>query len=163
LPNFHIEPATERDVPVVLRLIQGIAEYEKLSHEVLATEARLRASLFGPRPAAEAVIAYADAEPVGFAIFFHNFSTFLGQRGLYLEDLFVQPEWRKQGLGRRLMAHVAKVAVERGCGRMEWAVLDWNAPAIRFYQSLGARGMDEWTVHRLTGRDLEKLATQGDS
>jgi len=163
LPNFHIEPATERDVPVVLRLIQGIAEYEKLSHEVLATEARLRASLFGPRPTAEAVIAYADAEPVGFAIFFHNFSTFLGQRGMYLEDLFVQPEWRKQGLGRRLMAHVAKVAVERGCGRMEWAVLDWNAPAIRFYQSLGARGMDEWTVYRLTGSDLEKLASQGDS
>ena len=163
MPNVHIEPATGRDVPVVLRLIQGIAEYEKLSHEVFATEARLRASLFGPRPAAEAVIAYADAEPVGFAIFFHNFSTFLGQRGMYLEDLFVQPEWRKQGIGRRLMAHVAKVAVERGCGRLEWAVLDWNAPAISFYRSLGARDMDEWTVYRLTGSDLEKLASRGDS
>jgi GNAT superfamily N-acetyltransferase len=158
MPAFRIERATESDVPVILRLIKDIAEYEELSHEVVATEARIRASLFGPRPAAEAILAYADAEPVGFAVFFHNFSTFLGRPGMYLEDLFVQPAWRKQGLGRLLIAHVAKIAVERECGRMEWAVLDWNEPAIRFYRTLGARGMNEWTVFRLTGTELHALA-----
>jgi len=158
MPAFRIEPATESDVPAILRLIKGIAEYEKLSHEVVATEARIRASLFGPRPAAEVILAYADEEPVGFAVFFHNFSTFLGRPGMYLEDLFVQPAWRKKGLGRLLIAHVAKVAVERECGRMEWAVLDWNEPAIEFYRNLGARGMHEWTVFRLTGAELRALA-----
>jgi GNAT superfamily N-acetyltransferase len=160
MPAFRIEPATESDVPVILRLIKGIAEYEELSHEVVATEVRIRASLFGPRPAAEVILAYADAEPVGFAVFFHNFSTFLGRPGMYLEDLFVQPAWRKQGLGRLLIAHVAKIAVERECGRMEWAVLDWNEPAIQFYRNLGARGMHEWTVFRLTGPELHALAEQ---
>ena len=162
-PTFRIERATAADIPLILRLIHGIAEYEQLAHEVVATEERLRASLFGPHPAAEAVIAYADTEPVGFAVYFPNFSTVLGQPGLYLEDLYVQPEWRKHGLGRRLMAHVANIAVERHCARMEWSVLDWNEPAIRFYRSLGARAMDEWTIYRLTGTDLQELASRGDS
>jgi len=156
--GLRIEAATERDVPVILELINGIAEYERLSHEVVATEDSLRESLFGARPGAEVAIGYAGSEAVGFAVYFHNYSTFLGRAGLYLEDLFVKPQWRRRGFGRQLLAHVAWVAVERGCGRLEWAVLDWNEPAIRFYKNLGARPMDEWTVYRMTGEALERLA-----
>ncbi len=159
--EFHIEPATERDVPVILQFIKGLAEYEKLSHEVVATEASLRESLFGSRPSAEVIIGYAGTEPAGFAVFFHNYSTFLARPGLYVEDLFVSPQCRGRGLGRRLLAYVANLAVTRGCGRLEWAVLDWNEPAIRFYKSLGARPLEEWTVHRLTGDALQRLAAGG--
>jgi GNAT superfamily N-acetyltransferase len=157
-PAFRIVAATEHDVPLILRLIKGLAEYEKLSHEVAATEEQLRRTLFGPRPAAEVVIGYAGDEPAGFALFFSNYSTFLGKPGLYLEDLFVLPEWRAHGLGKRLLAHLATLAVERGCGRFEWSVLDWNEPAIGFYKKLGARPMDEWTVFRVTGDALRALA-----
>jgi GNAT superfamily N-acetyltransferase len=144
--TFRIEQATERDLPLILRFIKELAHYEKLLPHVTATEATLRGSLFGPRPAAEVVIGYAGEEPAGFAVFFQTFSTFLGVRGMYLEDLFVAPRFRRHGLGRQLLTHLARLAVERGCGRLEWAVLDWNELAIRFYKSLGARAMDEWTV-----------------
>lgn len=154
----HIRPATEADVPLILRFIRELAEYERLLHEVVATEDGLRATLFGPRPAAEVVIAEADGEPLGFALFFHNYSTFLAQPGLYLEDLYVRPEARGRGTGRALLAHLARLARERGCGRLEWWVLDWNESAIRFYRSLGAQPMDEWTVFRLAGPDLARLA-----
>jgi len=156
--EFRIEPATEHDVPVILNLIKGLAEYEKLAHEVVATEEGLRASLFGSRRVAEALIGYAGKEPVGFLLFFHNYSTFLGRPGLYIEDLFVLPQWRRRGFGAKLFTRAAQIAVERGCGRMEWSVLDWNAPAIAFYKKLGARAMDEWTVYRLTGDALKNLA-----
>jgi GNAT superfamily N-acetyltransferase len=156
--TFRIEPARERDAPLILRLIKGLAEYEKLAHEVIATEDALRSALFGPRPDAEVVIAYAGEEAVGFALYFHTFSTFLARRGLYLEDLFVLPEWRGRGAGRALIAHLARIAVERNCGRLEWAVLDWNEPSIGFYKSLGARPMDEWIIFRLTGEALGALA-----
>jgi GNAT superfamily N-acetyltransferase len=156
--EFRIEPATERDVPVILGLIKGLAEYEKLAHEVVATEQGLRASLFGSRRVTEVLIGYAGTKPVGFAVFFHNYSTFLGRAGIYLEDLFVLPEWRRRGLGTRLLRTIANIAVERGCGRMEWSVLDWNEPAIAFYKKLGARAMDEWTVYRLNGNALKTLA-----
>jgi GNAT superfamily N-acetyltransferase len=155
---FRIETATERDVPLILQLIKGLAEYERLADHVTATEEGLRASLFGERPDAEVLIAYDQAKPVGFALFFHNYSTFLGQRGLYLEDLFVLPDWRRRGVGRQLLARLARLAIERRCGRLEWAVLDWNAPAIRFYKALGARPMADWTVFRLTGDALSTLA-----
>src|SRR4051794_40093539 len=157
-PDFRIESATERDVAVILGLIKGLAEYEKLSHEVVATEARLRESLFGARRVAEVLIGYAKKEPVGFAVFFHNYSTFLGRPGIYLEDLFVLPQWRRRGLGTQMLRRIAQLAVERGCGRMEWSVLDWNDPAIDFYKKLGARAMKEWTVCRLTGDALTHLA-----
>jgi GNAT superfamily N-acetyltransferase len=157
-PTVRIERAIERDVPLIFSLIKGLAEYEKLAHEVTATEAKLRATLFGPRPAAEVVIAYADGTPAGFALFFHNYSTFLAQPGIYLEDLYVLPEWRGRGLGRRLLSHLAALAVERNCGRLEWSVLDWNEPAIGFYRSLGARLMDEWSIFRVTGDALRTLA-----
>jgi GNAT superfamily N-acetyltransferase len=156
--SIRIVPATEQQIPLILELIRGLAEYEKLGHEVVATEESLRASLFGPRPDAEVVIAYAGNEPAGFALFFHNYSTFLGRRGLYLEDLFVKPPYRSRGVGRALLQHLARLAVERGCGRFEWWVLDWNQPAIRFYQSLGARPMSDWTVYRVTGDALAELA-----
>jgi GNAT superfamily N-acetyltransferase len=155
---FRIERATERDVPLILKLIKALAAYEKMSADVTATEEKLRASLFGPHPGAEVAIAYADAEPVGFALFFQNYSTFLGQPGIYLEDLYVVPEQRGHGYGKRLLAHLAKLAVERGCGRLEWSVLDWNEPAIGFYRKLGAKPMDEWTVFRVTGDALPSLA-----
>jgi GNAT superfamily N-acetyltransferase len=157
---FRIEPANERDVPVILKFIQGLAQYERLEHEVVATEAGLRATLFGARPVAEVILGYAGAEAAGFALFFHNYSTFLARPGLYIEDLFVLPEWRNKGLGRRLLCHITKLAVDRRCGRVEWAVLDWNEPAARFYRRLGARTMDEWTVYRLTGDALEQLAAE---
>lgn len=156
--EFQIRNATERDVPVILQMIKGLAEYEKLSDQVVATEDGLHESLFGAHPSAEVVIGYAGEQPAGFALFFHSFSTFLGQRGLYLEDLFVLQEWRGRGLGRQLMAHLARIAIERHCGRMEWSVLDWNEPALRVYRGLGARPMDDWTVYRLTGPALRDLA-----
>jgi GNAT superfamily N-acetyltransferase len=155
--TFRIEQATERDVPLILKLIKDLAEYEKLTHAVVATEAMLRESLF-ERRAAEAIIGYAGDEPVGFALFFQTFSTFLGVPGMYLEDLFVEPKWRRHGFGRALLAHLANIAVERGYGRVEWSVLDWNEPSIGFYKALGARPMDEWTVFRLTGDSLARLA-----
>ena len=155
--DFRLAPATERDLPLVLRLIKELAEYEKLSHAVVATEDILRESLFRKR-AAEAVVGYAGDEPAGFAIFFQTFSTFLGVPGMYLEDIFVIPRFRRHGLGRMLLTHLARVAVERGYGRLEWAVLDWNEPAIGFYKALGATPMDEWTVFRLTGAPLRQLA-----
>jgi len=160
-PAIRIVPATEHDVPLILRFIKGLAEYERLEDKVEATEPRLRASLFGDRPVAEVVIAHLDDEPAGYALFFHNFSTFLGQPGIYLEDIFVVPERRGAGVGRALLAHVAALAVERGCGRLEWSVLDWNAPAIGFYHRLGARPLDDWTVYRLTGDSLARLAQSG--
>ncbi|HKA32844.1 MAG TPA: GNAT family N-acetyltransferase [Candidatus Binatia bacterium] len=160
--EFRIEPATERDAPVILTLIRGLAEYEKLAHEAVATEEGLRASLFGSRRVAETLIGYADKEPAGFLLFFHNYSTFLGRPGLYIEDLFVLPQWRRRGLGTQLLTRAAEIAVERGCGRMEWSVLDWNEPAIAFYKKLGARAMDEWTVYRVTGEALKTLAKKTD-
>jgi GNAT superfamily N-acetyltransferase len=160
--EVRLRPATEDDLPLVLKLIKELAVYEKLAHEVTATEADLRESLFGAWPAAEAVLAYATDEPVGFAVYFHTFSTFVGRSGLYLEDLFVAPEWRGRGVGRKLLAHVAKVAVARGCGRMEWSVLDWNDLALGVYRRIGARAMSDWTVHRLTGQSLRDLALSSD-
>jgi GNAT superfamily N-acetyltransferase len=157
--SFRIEPATERDLSLILRFIKELAAYEKLAHEVTATEEILRASLFSARPAAEVAIAHADAEPAGFAVYFQTFSTFLGRPGLYLEDLYVSPQWRGRGLGRRLLAHVAGVAVDRGYGRMEWSVLDWNELALDVYRKIGARPMNEWTVQRLTGAALRELAS----
>ena len=156
--RLRIRPAGEGDAGLVLAFIRRLAEYERLAHEVVATEEGLRHWLFGPRAYAEVVIAEWDGAPAGFALFFHNFSTFLGRRGLYLEDLFVRPEWRGRGAGRALLTHLAKIAAERKCGRFEWAVLDWNEPAIKFYKSLGAKPMDEWTVFRVTGDALSTLA-----
>ena len=153
-----IRSATRDDVPAILSLIRGLAEYEKLAHECEADEASLADTLFGDRPGAEVVIAEVEGEAAGFALFFHNYSTFLARPGLYLEDLFVQPRFRGLGLGKRLMAHLARLAVARGCGRFEWSVLDWNAPAIGFYRSLGAVGMDQWTVQRVSGDALRRLA-----
>ena len=155
---IRIERATERDVPLILELIQGLAVYEKLAHEVTATEAGLRETLFGSRPAADVIIAYAGDTPAGFALFFPNYSTFLGKPGLYLEDLFVRPEYRGRGLGLALMKRLAQIAVERGCGRFEWSVLDWNEPAIGFYESLGAKLMDGWSIVRVNGEALTALA-----
>ncbi len=157
----RIEQATERDVPLLLSLIKALADYERLLPEVVATEADLRDSLFGGHPAAEAVIAYVGDRPAGYAIWFHTFSTFLGKRGLYLEDVFVLPDRRGQGIGRALLAHLARVAVARRCGRIEWSVLDWNEPAIRFYKGLGAGPTEGWRVFRLTGDALRALANQG--
>ena len=158
-PDFRIVPATVQDVPVLFGMIRALAEYERLAHAVTTSEDALRQVLFGPSPAAEVVLGYEGTEPVGIAIFFHNFSTFLGKRGLYLEDLFVKPEYRGRGYGRRLLAHLAALAIARDCGRMEWSVLDWNTPAIGFYTKLGAMPMEEWTVFRLTGNALTALGT----
>ena len=160
-PSPRIAPATIDDVPTILRLIKGLADYEKLSHEVVADEAALRRTLFSERPVAEALLAWVDAEAVGFALFFHNYSTFLARPGIYLEDLFVLPEQRGRGIGRTLLTRLAQIAVERGCGRLEWSVLDWNEPAIRFYKSLGAQPMDEWTIFRVTGDRLRRLGAPG--
>jgi len=158
--DIKIRRATERDVPLILDLIKGLAEYERLGHEVTASEAGLRQSLFGAVPGAEVIIAEADAEAAGFALFFPNFSTFVGKRGIYLEDLFVKPAWRGKGVGRRLLVHLAQLAIERDCGRLEWAVLDWNEPAIRFYRGLNAQPMHDWTVFRLAGDTLHQLAAE---
>ena len=156
----RIVPATVRDVPLILELIRGLAEYERLAHEVVATEELLRETLFGARPGAEVVIAYVGDEAAGFALFFHNYSTFLGRPGLALEDLFVRPAWRGRGVGRTLLAHLAALAVERGCGRFEWQVLDWNEDAIGFYRRVGAVPMSDWTTYRLTGEALRRLAAE---
>jgi GNAT superfamily N-acetyltransferase len=156
---FTIAPARPEDVPLILELITELAEYERLAHEVEATEPLLREALFSDAPVAHAVIARTEqGVPAGFALFFFSFSTFVGRPGLYLEDLFVRPEFRKRGLGRQLLAYLARVAVDRGCGRMEWSVLNWNEMAIRVYRAIGARPMDEWTVQRLTGQALANLA-----
>lgn len=155
---LHLRPATERDLPLILAFIQELAEYERLRHEAVATEEQLRETLFGERPYAEVVLAELGTEPVGFALFFHSYSTFLGRPGLYLEDLYVRPEARGRGVGRRLLTHLAGIARERGCGRLEWSVLDWNEPAIGFYRALGARPLDGWTVFRVAGEALEALA-----
>ena len=156
--TITIRPATRDDVPLVLEFIRGLARYERLEHEVSTSETELRETLFGERPYAEVVFACSGSEPLGFALFFHNFSTFKGQPGIYLEDLFVLPEARGRGIGRRLLVHLARAAVERRCARLEWAVLDWNEPSIGFYRSLGAVPMDEWTTFRLTGDALKSLA-----
>lgn len=156
-PAIALRPAAREDVPVVARLIRALAEYERLSHECLADEEALAAHLFGPRPYAEVILAEVDGAPAGFALFFHNYSTFLSKPGLYLEDLFVVPERRGLGLGRRLLADLAALALSRGCGRLEWSVLKWNAPAIGFYERLGAVPMEEWQVYRLTGEPLRAL------
>ena len=156
--GITVREATLADVPLILRFIEGLAEYERLPHEVVATEAKLEASLFGERPDAEVIIAFDGDEPAGFALFFHSYSTFLAQRGIFLEDLFVLPEKRGRGIGRRLLTELAGLAVARGCGRLEWSVLDWNEDAIRFYRSLGARAMDEWTTFRVSGEGLTRLA-----
>jgi GNAT superfamily N-acetyltransferase len=160
--QIDIQPATLADVPLILSFIKALAEYERLSDHVMATETTVRETLFGSRPSAEAVIARVDETPVGFAVWFHNYSTFLSRRGLYLEDLFVLPEWRGRGVGGALLKHLARIAVSRDCGRMEWAVLDWNEPAIRFYRGLGAEPMSDWTVFRLTGDALTRLGASPD-
>jgi GNAT superfamily N-acetyltransferase len=156
--NLKIRTATRDDVAIVLQLIRDLATYERAPDEVTATEEQLVDVLFGEKPAAEVVLAFAEEVPVGFAVFFHNFSTWLGRPGLYLEDLFVKPEARGKGYGRALLVHLAKIARDRGCGRMEWAVLNWNEPAIEFYRKLDAKPMDEWTVYRLTGHEIDALA-----
>jgi GNAT superfamily N-acetyltransferase len=157
---LNLRPARAADVPLILALIRELATYEKLVHEVVATEEQLRENLFGARPQAEVLIAEHDGEPAGFALFFHNFSTFLGRHGLYLEDLFVREQHRGKGIGKALLVRLARIAVERGCGRFEWAVLDWNTPAKVFYESLGARAVPEWDMFRLTGEALRNLAAQ---
>ena len=156
--TITIRPAGRDEVPLVLEFIRDLARYERLEHEVSASEPQLREALFGERRYAEVVFACSGETPVGFALFFHNFSTFKGQPGIYLEDLFVRPEARGRGVGKQLLAYLARTAVERRCARLEWAVLDWNEPSIGFYRSLGAVPMDEWTVFRLTGDALALLA-----
>ena len=157
-PRITLRFATADDAGLILDFIRQLAEYENLTHEMVTDEDQLRQSLFGERRVAEVVIASFDGEPAGFALFFHNFSTFLGRPGIYLEDLFVIPALRGHGIGQVLLSHLAKIAVKRGCGRLEWAVLDWNTDAIRFYERLGAKPMDEWTMFRLTGDSLQELA-----
>jgi len=157
-PDIRLAPARRQDVAAILDLIRGLAEYERLSHQMVATEAQIEAALFGASPAAEVVLAWAGDQPIGFALFFPNFSTFLGRRGIYLEDLFVVPEWRNSGVGRRLLTHLARLAVERGCGRFEWSVLSWNEPAVGFYRKLGAEVMEDWRICRVTGDALLRLA-----
>jgi GNAT superfamily N-acetyltransferase len=156
--TFQIRPAGVEDVPIILQLIRGLAAYERAPDEVTATEERLVDVLFGEKPAAEVLLAFERDSPIGFAVYFYNFSTWLGRPGLYLEDLFVKPEKRGKGYGRALLVELAKIARDRGCGRMEWAVLDWNEPAINFYRGLGAKPMHEWTVFRLTRDEIARLA-----
>ena len=159
MTNFEIRTTTEADVPVILSLIRELAEYEREPNAVVATEAGLREVLFGPKRSAEVLLALESGEAVGFAVYFYNFSTWLGRPGLYLEDLFVRPAARGKGFGRALLKRLAQIAKERECGRMEWAVLDWNDPAIQFYRKLGAEPMNEWTVFRLTQEGIAKLAS----
>jgi GNAT superfamily N-acetyltransferase len=158
VPSFQIRSATKADVPVILSFIKKLADYERLSHEVVATEKLLLETLFGRRRTAEVALGYFKREPVGFVLFYHNFSTFLGRPGIYIEDLFVDEAFRRRGFGGALLRHVAKLAKQRNCGRLEWSVLDWNEPAINFYRKLGALPMSEWTVFRVTGEALTKLA-----
>ena len=161
MPELEIRAATEDDVPLILSLIKELADYERLSHEVVATEEALGDSIFGERRVAEVLIGLYGDEPAGFALFFHNFSTFLGKPGIYLEDLYVRPEFRGAGIGRALLVHLARLARARDCGRLEWSVLDWNEPAIGFYKTIGASPVSGWTVYRLTGEALEELAARG--
>jgi GNAT superfamily N-acetyltransferase len=156
--NIEISAAQEADIPLILELIAELAEYEKLQDQAVATEASLQQALFGPRPVAEALIARVEGEAAAFALYFHNFSTFLGKRGLYLEDLFVRPAFRGLRVGKTMLEHLARLAVERDCGRFEWAVLDWNRPARDFYEALGAQANSEWVNYRITGAALERLA-----
>ena len=158
LPDFVLREARAEDCGLILALIRELAEYEKLSHEVVATEEVLRETLFGEHPCGEVVIGEFQGKPVGYALFFHNFSTFTGRPGIYLEDIYVKPEMRGRGYGKCLLTYVARLAIERKCSRMEWSVLDWNEPSIRFYRSLGAVAMDEWTVQRLAGSALDEVA-----
>ena len=158
--DFQIRPARVEEVPIILELIRDLAAYERAPDEVTATEEQLVDVLFSERPAAEVLLAFENESPVGFAVYFYSFSTWLGRPGLYLEDLFVKPEKRGKGYGRALLVELAKIARDRGCGRMEWAVLDWNEPAIKFYRALGARPMDEWTVFRLTREEIATLANE---
>ena len=158
--EVRIRAASKEDVPLILSFIRELAEYERLSDEVVATEEALRTHLFGDLPVAEVVIGEDGEEPAGFALFFHSFSTFLGRPGIYLEDLYVRPEFRGRGIGRSLLVHLARLARERGCGRLEWSVLDWNEPAIGLYERLGAVAVDGWTVYRLTGRALEEIGEE---
>ena len=158
--HMAIRFAEEADLPVVLRFIRELAEYEKMADQVVATEKLLREWMFEKRTA-EALIGEADGEAVGFALFFHNFSTFLGRAGIYLEDLYVRPEHRGRGFGGAFLRRLAAIAVERGCGRLEWSCLDWNRPSIDFYRALGAEPMDDWTIYRVAGETLERLAADG--
>jgi GNAT superfamily N-acetyltransferase len=158
MPQIQIRPATPADVPLILTFIRELAEYEKLADRVVATDRDIHAALFGERPVAEAIIGSLDGESVGYALFFPTFSTFLGKPGLYLEDVYVRPAARGSGVGRKLLEHLARIAVERGWGRFEWSVLDWNEPSIAFYKKMGATPMDEWTVFRVSGEGLLKLA-----
>lgn len=163
LINFEIKHAIPSDIQLIISFIKELAAYEKLSHEVVATEAILKDTLFGEKAYAEVIIGYLDKAPVSFALFFHNFSTFLGRPGIYLEDLFVKPEVRGKGIGQRMLAYIANLAKERKCGRLEWWVLDWNETAIGFYKKLGAKAMDEWTVFRVTNEALDNLAASWES
>ncbi|WP_413291283.1 N-acetyltransferase family protein [Bdellovibrio sp. HCB337] len=156
--SLNIRKAEAKDCPLILEFIKGLAEYEKLAHEVVATPELLKETLFGAQPKAEVLIAEWNKQPAGFALFFHNYSTFLGRPGIYLEDLFVLPTLRSHGVGKGLLKQLAQIAVERNCGRLEWSVLDWNKPAIDFYLSIGAGPMDEWTMYRLTGEKLKNFA-----
>jgi GNAT superfamily N-acetyltransferase len=158
MSEIQIRRATPLDVPIILTFIRELATYEKLAHEVVATDDDMHVALFGERPVIEAVIATKDDEPVGYALFFPTFSTFLGKPGLYLEDLYVRPAARGLGIGRKLLEHLARITVQRGWGRFEWSVLDWNEPSIAFYKKMGATPMDEWTIFRVAGEALEKLA-----
>ncbi len=158
IADFTIKPATKKDVPVILSFITKLADYERLSHEVVASEELLQRTLFGARRTAEVVIGYYNDEPVGFGLFFHNFSTFLGRPGIFIEDLFVEENYRRRGFGGALLVYIANLAAARGCGRLEWSVLDWNEPAINFYKKFGDSPMKEWTVFRLTGERLDRLA-----
>lgn len=158
--QISLRLATEQDIPTILRFINGLAEYEKLADQVVATEQKLRETLFGEKRYAEVIIAEYQQQQAGFALFFHNYSTFLAKPGIYLEDLFVLPEFRGKGLGKQLLSYLAQLAVERNCGRLEWSVLDWNQPAIDFYQAQGATLLNDWRINRVTGSELIELARQ---
>ncbi|MDP8990946.1 MAG: GNAT family N-acetyltransferase [Acidobacteriota bacterium] len=158
---IRIERAAERDIPAIVRLVRRLAEYEKLAHAMVSTEDDFRKALFGPQRHAEALLAFAGDAPVGFALYFYNFSTFLGKRGIYLEDLFVEPEYRGQGIGKALLERLARVGKDEDCGRMEWAVLTWNQPSIDFYRRLGAVALEDWRTFRLTGAAFDRLAGHG--
>ena len=156
--NFMIRPAAENDAATIFSLIKELADYEQLTHEVVATENDIRRSLFGEHPFAEALIGEYQRNPISFALFFYNFSTFIGKPGIYLEDLYVKPEYRSKGFGRKMLAYIARLAIKRSCGRFEWSVLDWNTPAIRTYDRLNAKPMQDWILYRLTGEALVELA-----
>jgi GNAT superfamily N-acetyltransferase len=162
MSNFQIKNATSEDTALILQFIKELAEYEQLLHEVTATEEILKETLFGEKSSAEVIIGYLNDKPISFALFFHNFSTFLGKPGIYLEDLYVKPEARGQGIGQSMLSYLAKLAKDRKCGRLEWWVLDWNETAIKFYQQIGAKAMDEWTVYRVAGQALDSLAAKSD-